>query len=286
MKKQGGEAPAMRFITLNGTRIPALGLGTYPMSGQTAQRAITTAIGIGYRHIDTAQMYGNEADVGAAIKESGIDRGQIFVTTKLDNGNHAAAEVKYSTEQSLRKLATDYVDLLLIHWPVRDVPLAETLDAMAKLKAAGKVRHIGVSNFNTTLMDDAVALQGDAIVCNQVEYHVFLSQKAVVAAARKHKMMVTAYCPVAHGDVAKDATVIAIAKRLNKTPTQVALRWLVEQDPVAAIPKASSRAHLEENFSIFDFELSPADRAAIDKLGSPRGRIINWPGVAPVWDRD
>jgi diketogulonate reductase-like aldo/keto reductase len=194
--------------------------------------------------------------------------------------------VKRSAEQSLKELASDYVDLLLIHWPVKDTPLAETLDAMMALKAAGKVRHIGVSNFNTKLMDEAVALKGAAIVCNQVEYHAFLSQKAVVAKARAHKMMVTAYCPVAHGDVAKDATLIAIGKRLNKTPTQVALRWLIEQEIVAAIPKASSRAHLEENFSIFDFALSPADRAAIDKLGSAKGRIINWPGVAPVWDRE
>jgi diketogulonate reductase-like aldo/keto reductase len=276
----------MHFISLNGTKVPALGLGTYPMSGATAQKAITTAIGIGYRHIDTAQMYGNEADVGAAIKASGVDRGQIFVTTKLDNGNHAAADVKRSAEQSLKKLASDYVDLLLIHWPVKGTPLAETLDAMMALKSAGKVRHIGVSNFNTKLMDEAAALKGSEIVCNQVEYHAFLSQKAVVAKARQHKMMVTAYCPVAHGDVAKDATLIAIGKRLNKTPTQIALRWLIEQEIVAAIPKASGRAHLEENFSIFDFALTPADRAAIDKIGSAKGRIINWPGVAPVWDKD
>ncbi len=276
----------MHFISLTGTKVPALGLGTYPMSGATAQKAITTAIGVGYRHIDTAQMYGNEADVGAAIKASGVDRGQLFITTKIDNGNHAAADVKGSAEQSLRKLGTDYVDLLLIHWPVKGTPIAETLDAMMALKAAGKVRHIGVSNFNTKLMDEAVALKGKEIVCNQVEYHVFLSQRAVLAKARQHKMMVTAYCPVAHGDVAQDATLIAIGKRLRKTPTQIALRWLIEQEIVAAIPKASSRAHLEENFAIFDFALSPADRAAIDKIGSAKGRIINWPGVAPVWDKD
>lgn len=276
----------MRFISLNGTQVPALGLGTYPMTGTTAQKAITAAIGVGYRHIDTAQMYGNEADVGAAIKASGIDRNQIFVTTKIDNGNHAAADLKRSVEESLRKLASDYVDLLLIHWPVRGVSLAETLDAMAALKTAGKIRHIGVSNFNTKLMEDAVALKGAEIVCNQVEYHIFLSQRAVLATARKHRMMVTAYCPVAHGDVARDPTVIAIAKRMNKTPTQIALRWLVEQDQVAAIPKASSRAHLKENFAIFDFALSPADRAAIDKIGSAKGRIINWAGVAPVWDKE
>ena len=276
----------MHFIDLSGTKVPALGLGTYPMTGQTAQKAITTAIGVGYRHIDTAQGYGNEADVGAGIKASGVDRGQIFITTKIDNPNHSAADVKSSTEQSLRKLGTDHIDLLLIHWPAKGVPIAETLDAMMKLKAAGKLRHIGISNFNVKLMDEAVALHGNAIACNQVEYHLFLSQKKVLAAARKYKMMITAYCPVAHGDVAKDPTAIAIAKRLNKTPTQVALRWLIEQDRVAAIPKASSRAHLEENFAIFDFELAPADHAALGKIGNAKGRIVDWPGVAPVWDKE
>ncbi len=276
----------MQTVALDGIEVPALGLGTYPMSGTTGQRAIATALEVGYRHIDTAQMYGNEADVGAAIKASRVPREHIFVTTKIDNGNHRAADVRRSTEESLRKLASDYVDLLLIHWPVKSVPLAETLEAMAKLKAAGKVRLIGVSNFTSKLIAEAVAVLGPEIVCNQVEYHVFLSQRAVLAAVRQHKMMLTAYCPVAHGDVARDPTVIAIAQRLGKTPTQVALRWLIEQDRVAAIPKASSRAHLVENFSIFDFKLAPADKAAIDKIGSPKGRIISWPGVAPAWDKE
>jgi len=276
----------MQTIALNGTKVPALGLGTYPLTGTAGQRAIATALAIGYRHIDTAQMYGNEADVGAAIRASGVPREQIFVTTKIDNGNHGAAEVRRSTEESLKKLGSDYVDLLLIHWPVRQVPLAETLEAMAALKAAGKVRLIGVSNFTTRLMAEAVAVLGAEIVCNQVEYHLFLSQRPVLKAVRQYDMMLTAYCPVAHGDVAKDPAVIAIAKRHKRTPTQVALRWLVEQDRVAAIPKASSRVHLEENFAIFDFALSAADTATLDRLGSPKGRIISWPGVAPAWDRE
>lgn len=276
----------MQMIALDGIKVPALGLGTYPLSRSAGQRAIATALEIGYRHIDTAQMYGNEADVGAAVRASGVPREHIFITTKINNANHKAADVRHSTEESLRKLGSDYVDLLLIHWPVSQVPLAETLEAMAKLKAAGKVRLIGVSNFNTQLMAEAVAILGSEVVCNQVEYHVFLAQRAVLAAVRRYDMMLTAYCPVAHGDVARDPTVIAVARHLGRTPTQVALRWLIEQDRVAAIPKASSRAHLEENFAIFDFALSPADRGAIDKIGSAKGRMIEYAGYSPVWDKE
>lgn len=276
----------MRYISLKGARVPVLGMGTYPLSGAAGQKAIATALGIGYRHVDTAQMYGNEADVGAAIRASRVDRSEIFITTKIDNGNHAAAAVKRSTEESLRQLKTDYVDLLLIHWPPRAGMLGETLGAMAALKAAGKARHLGISNFNRALIEEAVDQLGADLVCNQVEYHPFLSQRTVLAALRKRHMFLTAYCPVAHGDVARDPTIVAIAKRLGKTPVQIALNWLVGQDGVAAIPKASSRSHLEENFSIFDFELSPADRAAIDRLGSPRGRIISYPGWSPAWDKE
>ena len=277
----------MQFITLKGAKVPALGLGTYPMSGASGQRAIAEAIGVGYRHIDTAQMYGNEADVGAAIKASRVDRAEIFVTTKIDNSNHSAAAVKRSTTESLSKLGTDYIDLLLIHWPVRQVPLDETLDAMIALKAAGKVRHLGVSNFNVKLLAEVAKKYGADLVCNQVEYHPFLSQRPVLGELARQGMMLTAYCPVAHGKVAKEPVIVAIAKRLGKTPAQVTLRWLIEQKNVAAIPKASSRAHLEENFAIFDFELSDADRKAIHALGGPAGRIVNPPaGWSPGWDRD
>ena len=275
----------MQMIALQGTKVPALGLGTYRLSGGTGQRAIAEAIGIGFRHIDTAQMYGNEADVGAAIRASKVDRAEFFVTTKIDNANHDAANVKRSTEGSLRALGLDYVDLLLIHWPVQSVPLGETLQAMAALKTAGKVRHLGVSNFNTALVREAAGQQGVELLCNQVEYHPFLSQRTVLAELARQNMMLTAYCPVAHGKVAQNPVIGAIAKRLGKTPVQVTLRWFMEQKNVAAIPKASSRKHMEENFAIFDFALTEADKKAIDALGGPSGRIIDPGGWAPAWDR-
>jgi 2,5-diketo-D-gluconate reductase B len=275
----------MQFISLKGARIPALGFGTYPLSGESGRRAIAEAIGVGYRHIDTAQMYGNESDVGAAIRASKVDRAELFVTTKIDNGNHAAGSVRRSVEDSLRALGTGYVDLLLIHWPMRPATHGETLAAMAKLKDEGKVRHLGVSNFNVKLLGDAIDKLGADLLCDQVEYHPYLSQRAVLAEVTRRGMMLTAYCPIAHGKVARDPAILAVAKRLGKTPTQVTLRWLIEQRNVAAIPKAGSRQHMIENISIFDFALTDSDRRAIDKLGSPSGRIVDPGGWAPAWDR-
>ena len=275
----------MEYISFKGGRVPALGFGTYPLAGERGRAAIAEAIGVGYRHIDTAQMYGNEADVGAAIKMSKIDRAELFVTTKIDNGNHAAGAVRRSVEESVRALGGTYVDLLLIHWPMRITLHGETFGAMAKLQADGLVRHIGVSNFNVRLLGDAIDKHGADIVCDQVEYHPYLSQRAVLAEVQKRGLMLTAYCPIAHGKVARDPVITAIAKRVNKTPTQVTLRWLIEQKNVAAIPKAGSRAHMIENFSIFDFALTEADHRAIDKLGSPSGRIVDPGGWAPAWDK-
>jgi len=274
----------MQFVTARSARIPALGFGTYPLSGAQGRRAIGEAIGVGYRHIDTAQMYGNEADVGAAIKASKIERSEFFVTTKIDNGNHAPAALRRSFEGSLRELGTDYVDLLLLHWPMNTAGHGETFAAMAKLKDEGKLRHFGVSNFNAKLLGEAIDKHGAEIVCNQVEYHPFLGQRAVLSEVQKRGVALTAYCPVAHGKVAKAPAIVAIAKRLGKTPAQVTLRWLIEQKQVAAIPKAGSREHMIENISIFDFALTEADHRAIGALASPSGRIVD-PGGWASWDR-
>ena len=275
----------MQVITVKGARVPALGLGTYPLAGEAGRRAIAEAIGIGFRHIDTAQMYGNESDVGAAIKESKVDRTEIFVTTKIDNGNHSPAAVRRSAEESLRALGTGYIDLLLMHWPMRPASHGETFAAMAKLRDEGKVRFIGVSNFNAKLLAEAIDKHGADLLCNQVEYHPFLSQRAVLAEVTKRGMMMTAYCPISHGQVAKDPVIVAIAKRLGKTPVQVTLRWLIEQKNVAAIPKAGKREHMIENFSIFDFALTEDDRRAIARLGEAQRRIVNPGGWVPGWDR-
>jgi 2,5-diketo-D-gluconate reductase B len=273
----------MKFIEVKGAHVPALGFGTWPLNGADCARAVREAVEVGYRHIDTAQNYGNEAEVGKGIAQSGIARAELWVTTKLSRGNLTAKEVARSTDESLTKLGLDHLDLLLIHWPSRTVPLAETLAAMTKLRDAGKTRFIGVSNFTTKLLDEATK---DAdIICDQVEYHPFLSQRAVLGAVKKHGLFLTAYSPVARGQVPNDKRLQTIGKKYGKTAAQVALRWLIEQDNVAAIPKAASRAHMQANIDIFDFALAPEDRAAIDALGSGDGRIVDIAGWSPDWDR-
>jgi 2,5-diketo-D-gluconate reductase B len=272
---------AVKYLDIKGARVPALGLGTWQLSGRGCFEAVRQALDLGYRHIDTAQMYGNETEVGWAVRESGL-RDQIFLTTKLAPGNHAAAAVERSTEESLRRLATDHIDLLLIHWPTGEVPLGETLGALAALRNAGKTRHIGVSNFNVTLLDEAVGAHGADLLCNQVEYHPYLSQRAVLAAVRRHGLILTAYSPLARGRVQRDPVLTAIGRNYDKSPAQVALRWLLDQDAVA-IPKASRRAHLAANLAVFDFALSAGDRAAIDALRDGY-RVVDPAGWAPDWD--
>ena len=274
----------MRFIKLKGAKVPVLGFGTWEVFGAEGRQIVEEALALGYRHIDTAQMYGNEAEVGAAIRSSGIDRAELFVTTKIDNANHGREATRRSTEESLRRLGAGYIDLLLIHWPSREMPMAETLAAMAALKRDGKVRHLGVSNFTTALLAEAIDVHQADLLCNQVEYHPLLSQRAVLAALRRYGMMLTAYSPLAKGRVHHHPTLIAIGKKYGKTASQIALRWLIEQDGVAAIPKASNRTHMIENLAVVDFALHPEDRAAIDQLGSGSGRVNDIPGWSPAWD--
>lgn len=273
----------MKYLDIKGARVPALGLGTWQLSGRGCFEAVRQALDLGYRHIDTAQMYGNETEVGWAIRESGLARDAIFLTTKLAPGNLGAAAVKRTAEESLRRLATDHVDLLLIHWPTGEVPLAETLRALAALRDAGKTRHIGVSNFNVALLQEAIETHGADLLCNQVEYHPYLSQRAVLAAVRRHGLKLTAYSPLARGRVQRDPALAAIARKYGKSPAQVALRWLLDQDGVVAIPKAASRAHLAANIEIFDFTLGAEDRAAIDALRDDY-RVVDPAGWAPDWD--
>lgn len=257
----------MQHLDIKGTRVAALGLGTWQLTGRGCVDTVRHALDLGYRHVDTAQMYGNEQEVGQAVRQSGIARSEVFITTKIAPGNLAAAAVKRSAEESLRRLGTDYVDLLLIHWPSQSVPLAETLDAMAALESAGKARHLGVSNFTVALLEQAVKRCPD-LLCDQVEYHPFLSQRPLLAALGRHDMMLTAYSPLARGGVLRDRTLAGIARKYQKSPAQVTLRWLLDQERVAAIPKAASAAHLAANLDIFDFTLAAEDRAAIDALQS------------------
>ncbi|MDA0952662.1 MAG: aldo/keto reductase [Proteobacteria bacterium] len=271
-------------ITRQGASMPALGMGTWQMRGEGAVAAVRQAIDLGYRHIDTAQMYGNEAEVGRALAGCGVPRDELWLTTKIDNDNHSFERVKASVEESLTRLKTDYVDLLLIHWPVfADAPLVETLDAMAELHYAGKVRHLGVSNFSADLIAEAVDDLGHTILANQVEYHPYLGQEAVKAACAARDVIVTAYCPIVRGLVNEEPVLQAIALIHDKTPSQVTLRWLVQQDGVAAIPKAASEKNARANLDIFDFALTDDEMARIATLA--RGhRIVDPEGWSPVWD--
>ena len=244
----------MEYQTINGEKVPSLGLGTYRLTGDACERAVERALGMGYRHVDTAQMYGNEAEVGRGIEDSDVDRGDIFLTTKVWPSDFAHDRVISKTRESLKRLRTDYVDLLLMHWPGDGVPLGETLGAMRELQDDGSVLQIGVSNFSPSLVEEATEYAD--IFCNQVQYHPYRSQEALLAQSQKLDYLLTAYTPLSRGGVQGDATLREIGEAHGKTATQVALRWLVQQEKVSAIPKATGEEHLAENLDVFDFELS------------------------------
>jgi len=275
----------MQYIGVKGAKVPALGFGTWALSGREAYTATRQALDLGYRHIDTAQIYGNEPEIGRAIRDSGIARADIFLTTKISPSNLHGATAKRTHEESLQRLGLDHVDLLLIHWPNAQVPLGETLGALATLREEGKTRFIGVSNFTVNLLKEAVERHGADLLCNQIEYHPFLAQQSVRAALDRYGMMLTAYAPVARGRVFTEKTLTTIGRRYGKSGGQVALRWLIEQERVSAVPKAAQRAHAAANIDIFDFALSPEDRAAIDALAEG-DRLVEWGGYSPHWDRD
>ncbi|GAA4124289.1 aldo/keto reductase [Aminobacter aganoensis] len=275
----------MKFVTANGATIPALGFGTFRMPGKEVLEVVPEAIRLGFRHIDTAQIYGNEAEVGQAIQTSGVARGDVFLTTKVWVDKFRHADFVKSVDVSLSKLRTDHVDLLLLHWPNDAVPLAEQIGALNEVHKAGKVRHIGVSNYNTALMAEAVELSAAPIVTNQVEYHPYLDQAKVLETARRLGMSVTAYYAMADGKVLSDPVLKDIGARHGKSAAQVVLRWLVQQDGVVALSKTSTLKRLPENLAIFDFELSDDEMAAIHARAASGGRIVNPAGLAPVWDK-
>lgn len=265
-----------------GGTIPALGLGTWKVHGDTGRRAVLEALGLGYRHIDTAQMYQNEDVVGRAVAESDVDRGEVFITTKVAPGDLDARSVRSTCVASLERLRTDHIDLFLIHWPDASIPLEETLGEMAALREEGKVRHVGVSNFPTALLERALVAADVPIFCNQIEYHPYLSQEPVLSSCRDNGIAVVAYSPLAEGAAARDERLAEIGKRYDKTAAQVALRWLIQQPGVATIPKSSNVHRLGENLDIFDFELSEEDVSRIDSLEKNR-RVID-PSWSPRWD--
>ena len=254
----------VEYQMIKGEKVPSLGLGTWRLSGRECVRAVERALALGYRHIDTAQIYANEDKVERAIRNSGVDREDIFLVTKVWTSRFSYDDVIRSTHESLKKLQTEYVDLLLMHWPNPSVSLEETLGAMRELQEEGSVKHVGVSNFPPSMVEEAA--EHATVFCNQVEYHPYTAQDELLAQAKKMDYLLTAYSPVAKGRISKDAMLKEIGEAHGKMPAQVALRWLIQQDKVAAIPKAASEDHLKSNLDIFDFELSDEEMECIFAL--------------------
>jgi 2,5-diketo-D-gluconate reductase B len=272
-------------ISAHGAAIPAVGYGTmlFP-EPERAVGLVQHALECGYRHIDTARKYGSEQWVGEGIRASGLPREDIWVTTKVTEENAKADDFARSVETSLETLGLDYVDLLLIHWPQPLVPLEETLGALAKAKRDGLARNIGVSNFTIALLDEAVAKCPEPLFTNQIEYHAYLRQDRLIAACRKHGLLVTCYAPLARTAVMEDPVVQAIAATHNKTPAQVALRWLVQQPGVGIVPRALELHEIEENIGLFDFALSEAEMVSISALQDNNLRVVSPEVRRPVWD--
>jgi 2,5-diketo-D-gluconate reductase B len=267
----------------HGVEIPAIGIGTSGMGDVRAEH-IATALKAGYRHIDTARKYGTEPAVGEGMRASGVPRRDIFVCTKVSHENLHTADFARSVDESLKALGVDYVDLLLVHWPEKNTPLAETMGALAKAKRQGLTRHIGVANFNIAMLDEAIRLCPEPLVTLQAECHPYLDQSKVIAACRERGLVLTAYCPLARGRLNGDPVLAEIGRRVGKTFAQVALRWLMQQNIIAGIPRSSNAARIAENIEVFDFELSDDDMARISALARPNGRTANPAGRAPAWD--
>lgn len=263
--------------------VPPLGLGTFRLKGDVVQQSVRTALELGYRAVDTAQIYENEADVGAAIAASGVPRQQLFLTTKIWVAHLGADALIPSLQQSLERLRTDHVDLTLIHWPSREVPLQDSLQALLRAKEQGLTRHIGVSNFNTALLQQAIdAVGAEHITTHQIELSPYLQNRTVVDFARRHGIHTTSYMTLGYGKLLGDPVLAEIAATHGATPAQVALAWAMQQG-IAVIPSSTQRAHLQSNLDSRNLRLSADDMAHIDAL--ERGdRQVSPEGLAPVWD--
>lgn len=275
----------MHIVPANGANIPALGFGTFRMTEDEVLSILPAALAAGFRHVDTAQIYQNEAAVGEALEEAGVPRAEIFLTTKVWVTNFAHDAFLASVEDSLKKLRTDHVDLLLLHWPGgSEVPHAEQIESLNEVQRRGWTRHVGVSNYNVAQMADAIRQSPAKIATNQVEYHPWLDQSKLLAAARAAGVSVTAYYAMADGKSARDPVLAEIGRAHGKSAAQVALRWLVQQPDVVALSKTAKVSRLGENLAVFDFELSEEEMARIFALASPKGRIVSPKELAPAWD--
>ncbi len=299
-----------RTVRAHGAEIPILGLGTWQLEGRTARAVTEAALEMGYRHVDTARAYGNEREVGQALEESAVDRDEVFLTTKIWPDDYARKQFRAAVEDSLERLGTDQVDLLLLHWPnFEHAPLEETLEELARAREHGQARHVGVCNFNSRLLRRARRTADIPLVTDQVEYHPYLRQDALLDTVRNEGMALTAYSPLAQGSIPAERSdrgtlhrlrwwakrlkrgrlpwtdpLEAAAERHGKTVAQVTLRWVIQQEAVCAIPRTSDPDHLRENLEVFDFELSAGEMDAISGLSLPDGRVLDPAGLAPDWD--
>ena len=272
----------MEHLQTQGISLPRLGLGTFRMQGDGCRAAVESALVLGYRHIDTAEMYGNEEQIGAAIAAAGVARRDLHVTTKVWNENLAPDAIRRAFDASLKKLGLDQIDLYLVHWPAKNMNLPKMFETLMKLKLEGRTRAIGVANFNIALLKTVVEEIEAPIACNQVEYHVMLDQTPLRKYMAAKSIPLVAYCPLAQGRVATDETLLAIGAKHGASAAQVALKWLLDQDDVAAIPKASRAESQKANLDALNVGLDDEDRQAI--AGLPKNKRCVNPGFSPEWD--
>jgi diketogulonate reductase-like aldo/keto reductase len=253
-------------VLVQDVKVPKLGLGTWDLRGERATEAVLSALELGYRHIDTAEMYRNEREIGRALTQSGVERQEIFLVSKVWTNHLHKDQVIDACQASLERLGTEYLDLYLVHWPSGSVPVEQTMEGMQELLQSQAARQVGVSNFSVVQMERASQALGSKVFCNQVKMHVGHKQGDIVDYCQKNDVLLTAYTPLNKGRIGTNQTLKEIAERYGKQPLQVALRWLIQQQNVAAIPKSSSRQHQADNIDIFDFELSDEDMERISQL--------------------
>lgn len=260
----------MKSIKLNsGQEMPVLGLGTWQLTGNGCTETVKKALQLGYCHLDTADAYGNHRDIALALEESEIDRSELFITSKVSRLDLHYDDFLKTTERILKELAIEYLDLLLIHWPNKDIPIEETLKAMAELKERGKVSNIGVSNFTEAHLEEALKLYPDLISVNQVEFHPYLYQKELLDFCQKHNIVITAYSPLAQGRIFKDQQIEKLAEKYNQSPAQLVLKWLMEKG-IVVIPKASSLEHLKDNLEVLNLKLANGVLEVLDTLNEDK----------------
>jgi len=272
----------MENLQTQGISLPRLGLGTFRMQGDACRAAVESALGLGYRHLDTAEMYGNEEAIGAALAASRVARSELHVTTKVWHENLAPDAIRRAFDASLKKLRLDHIDLYLVHWPSPDMKLPAIFETLMKLQQEGRTRAIGVANFTTAMLKTVVEDIKAPIACNQVEYHVMLDQTPLRKYLTEKSIPLVAYCPLAQGRVASDETLTRIGRKHDASAAQVALKWLLDQDGVAAIPKASRAESQQANLDALKVTLDDEDRKAIAALPKDK-RCVN-PGFGPAWD--